>query len=103
MALKEKPFESKEPSDFQSHLEETLAATHIIDFMIVDQGSAYNAPNGRPLLKEMTVITSIYHLSMKFPTPAGVGFVKGCQYESRECYNRAVKNLRSPGTPRKLC
>ncbi|KAK1374920.1 hypothetical protein POM88_031113 [Heracleum sosnowskyi] len=28
---------------------------------------------------------------MKFPTPTGVGHVKGCQYDSRICYNQAMK------------
>lgn len=68
--------------------------------MIVDQSSAYNALIGRPLLKEMKVITSIYHLYMKFPTPTGVGCIKGCQYESRECYNRVVKGFEKSRNPK---
>lgn len=68
--------------------EDPLMATQVIQFMIVDQESAHNALLGRPFLKEMRVVTSIYHLSMKFPTPKGIGCVRGCQDDSRECYNK---------------
>ena len=37
-------------------------------------------------------MTSIYHLAMKFPTPMGVGCVKGCQYDSRKCYSKVMKS-----------
>ena len=37
-------------------------------------------------------MTSIYHLSMKFPTPNGVGCVRGCQADSRECYSKALRS-----------
>lgn len=73
--------------------EHSRTATQIVEFMVVNQGSAHNALIGRPLLKEMRVVTSIYHISMKFPTPERVGCVKGCQYESRECYGKAVKDF----------
>ncbi|KAK1399355.1 hypothetical protein POM88_009218 [Heracleum sosnowskyi] len=66
-------------------------ATQIVTFTVVDQPCAYNAIIGRPILKEMKVVTSVYHLTMKFPTPTGVGQVKGCQYDSRVCYNQAMK------------
>nr|XP_017228314.1 PREDICTED: uncharacterized protein LOC108203710 [Daucus carota subsp. sativus] len=42
----------------------------------------------------MRVVTSIYHLSMKFPTPGGIGIVRGCQYDSRECYLQSLKGFR---------
>ncbi|XP_060965552.1 uncharacterized protein LOC133034478 [Cannabis sativa] len=61
------------------------------DFAVIDQYSAYNAVIGRPILKEMKIVTSIYHLTMKFPTPARVGSVRGVQSDSGECYNAAVK------------
>ncbi|KAM6567025.1 hypothetical protein CsatA_026153 [Cannabis sativa] len=67
----------------------TLRTTHVVansmaDFAVIDQYSAYNVVIGRPILKEMKIVTSIYHLTMKFPTLAGVGSV-------RECYHAAVK------------
>jgi len=67
-------------------------ATQIAEFMVVDQQSTYNAIIGRPILKDMKIVTSIYHLCMKFPTPKGVGCVKGIQYEARECYSKALRN-----------
>ena len=36
-------------------------------------------------------IMFIYHLIMKFSTAKGTVYVKGCQYESRECYKKALK------------
>nr|XP_017225259.1 PREDICTED: uncharacterized protein LOC108201488 [Daucus carota subsp. sativus] len=70
------------------------AATQIAEFVIIDHPSAHNALMGRPLLKDMRIITSIYHLTLKFPTPGGVGCVKGSQYESRDCYGLSLKNFR---------
>nr|XP_017247956.1 PREDICTED: uncharacterized protein LOC108219166 [Daucus carota subsp. sativus] len=74
--------------------EGTCSATQVMDFMIVDHDSSHNAIIGRPLLKEMRVVTSIYHLSMKFPTPGGIGVVRGCQYDSRECYLQSLKGFK---------
>ncbi|XP_060968811.1 uncharacterized protein LOC133036284 [Cannabis sativa] len=68
-----------------------VTAKSMADFAVIDQYSAYNAMIGRPILKEMKIITSIYHLTMKFPTSAEVGSVRGVQADSRECYNTAVK------------
>ncbi|XP_063942768.1 uncharacterized protein LOC135150410 [Daucus carota subsp. sativus] len=74
--------------------EGTCSATQVMDFMIVDHDSSHNTIVGRPLLKEMRVVTSIYHLFMKFPTPGGIGIVRGCQYDSRECYLQSLKGFR---------
>ncbi|KAK1404553.1 hypothetical protein POM88_004158 [Heracleum sosnowskyi] len=74
-------------------------ATQIVTFTVVDQPCAYNAIIGRPILKEMKVVTSVYHLTMKFPTPTGVGQVKGCQYDSRVCYNQAMKGAEKLDVP----
>ena len=45
------------------------------DFLVIDQPSAFNAVLGRPSLRALKVITSIYHLLMKFPIPNSVGQV----------------------------
>ncbi|KAM6572506.1 hypothetical protein CsatA_016586 [Cannabis sativa] len=66
-----------------------VVAKSMADFAVIDQHSAYNAVIGRPILKEMKIVTSIYHLTMKFPTRAGVGSVQGVQSDSQECYNTA--------------
>uniref|UniRef100_A0A803P5N9 Uncharacterized protein n=1 Tax=Cannabis sativa TaxID=3483 RepID=A0A803P5N9_CANSA len=68
-----------------------VTAKSMADFAVIDQYSAYNAVIGCPILKEMKIVTSNDHLTMKFPTPVGVGSVRGVQSNSRECYNTALK------------
>ncbi|XP_058189301.1 uncharacterized protein LOC131306889 [Rhododendron vialii] len=46
--------------------------TRIIDFIVVDCPSAYNAILGRATLNKIGAIISTYHLMIKFPTPEGV-------------------------------
>ena len=41
--------------------------TQMVDFLLVDQPSAYNAIIGRPALNALRVVVSTYHLTMKFP------------------------------------
>lgn len=59
------------------------SATRLADFIAVDENISYNAILGRPILKDTKIITSIYYLTIKFPTPRGVGVVRGFQYDSR--------------------
>ena len=66
------------------------------DFLVIDQPSAFNVVLGNPSLRELRVITSIYHQLMKFPTPSGVGEVKGNQQEARQCYDQAVRTTSKP-------
>ena len=40
----------------------------------------------------MRAVTSIYHLCLKFPTPGGVGVIRGNQYEARMCYTTSVRS-----------
>ena len=44
-----------------------------VTFLVVDYLSAYNAILGRPTLNSWKVVTSTYHLMIKFPTDYGVG------------------------------
>lgn len=74
--------------------EGTLSGTQMMEFMVLDQESAHNAFIWHPLLKKMKVVTSIYHLTMKFPTPHGVGTVRGSQHDSGERYHKAIKGCR---------
>ena len=62
------------------------------DFLVIDQPSTFNAVLGKPSLRALKAITSIYHLLMKFPTPNGVGKVRGNQEEARRCYKQAVRS-----------
>ena len=68
----------------------------MLDFLVIDQPSAFNAVLGRPSLRALKAITSIYHLLMKFPTPNGVGQVRGNHEEARRCYNQAIRNASNP-------
>ena len=44
----------------------------MVDFLIMDQPSAYNTIISRPALNKMNVVALTYHLMMKFPTEEGV-------------------------------
>ncbi|XP_059428567.1 uncharacterized protein LOC132162341 [Corylus avellana] len=66
-------------------------STIMVDFLVVDRPSAYNAIIGRPSLNKLKAATSTYHLKMKFPTNEGVGEVKGDQVAARKCNNTSLK------------
>ncbi|XP_074339734.1 uncharacterized protein LOC141677626 [Apium graveolens] len=74
--------------------EGALSVTQMIDFKVLDQDSAHNVLVSRPWLRAFRVITSIHHLMIKFSTQNGVGSLRGSQYESRDCYHKAVKEFR---------
>ena len=57
-----------------------------VNFLVVDCSSSYNAIIGRLTLNSWKAATSIYHLSVKFPTEYGIGEVQGDQLAARECY-----------------
>ena len=60
--------------------------TKDVNFLMVDCSSSYNAIIERPTLNSWKVVTSTYHLLVKFPTEYGVGQVQGDQLAIRECY-----------------
>ncbi|XP_021598823.1 uncharacterized protein LOC110604823 [Manihot esculenta] len=57
--------------------------THYAVFLVVKLPLSYNAILGRPVLYDFEVVTSIRYLTMKFPTEAGVGVVRGRHEEAR--------------------
>ena len=63
----------------------------MVDFLVINQTSAFNAGLGRLSLKTLKAITRIYHFLMKFPTPK-----RGNQEEARRCYNQAVRSASKP-------
>lgn len=65
--------------------------TWAINFLVVDCPSAYNAILGRLGLNRFKVITSTYHLLMRFPMEKGIGEVRGDQVIARECYMASLK------------
>ena len=60
--------------------------TKEVTFLVVDYSSAYNAILGRPTLNSWKVVTSTYHLMIKFPMKYGVGELRGNQIAAQECY-----------------
>ena len=60
--------------------------TRDVTFLVVDYSSAYNTILGRPTLNLWKVVTSTYHLMIKFPTNYGAGELRGSQMAARECY-----------------
>ena len=65
--------------------------TQMVNFLLVDQPSAYNAIIGRPTLNALRTVVSTYHLAMKFPIGDLVGKVRGDQSESRQFYAMSTR------------
>lgn len=61
-----------------------------------DCPSAYNAILRRPMLNQMKVVTSTYHLLLHFLTEEGVREVMGDQVVARECYVALLKGDLNP-------
>ncbi|KAK3008068.1 hypothetical protein RJ639_013511 [Escallonia herrerae] len=68
-----------------------LQSVQTIDFLVVKVKSSYNGILGRTGLNKLRAVASTYHLAMKFPTPQGVGVVKGDQATARKCYMTSCK------------
>ncbi|XP_074356332.1 uncharacterized protein LOC141696038 [Apium graveolens] len=64
--------------------------THVIKFYVINAPSSYNGIIGRSALTMMQAITSISHLKIKFPTPTGVGEIKGDYGVAETCYNQGL-------------
>ncbi|XP_071906208.1 uncharacterized protein [Coffea arabica] len=62
-----------------------------VNFAVVKEPSSYNMILGRPTLNALRAICSTFHLSMKFPTPAGVAEVLGDPEVARACYIATLK------------
>ncbi|PKA56066.1 hypothetical protein AXF42_Ash015551 [Apostasia shenzhenica] len=57
-----------------------------IDFIIMDAPSGYNAILGRPAMAAFQMITSTYHLCVKFPTPFGIATIRGDKAGASKCF-----------------
>ncbi|XP_052209252.1 uncharacterized protein LOC127812766 [Diospyros lotus] len=57
-----------------------------LDFLVADVPSAYNMILGRSGLSALRAISSTYPMVLKFPTPGGIGKVRGDQRQARDCY-----------------
>ncbi|GKV29468.1 hypothetical protein SLEP1_g38394 [Rubroshorea leprosula] len=70
-----------------------------VTFLVVKMESAFNAILGRATLCELKAVISQPHLSMKFPTPQGVGVLKGNQKMARACYQDTFKKVELVAAP----
>ncbi|GKV04597.1 hypothetical protein SLEP1_g16740 [Rubroshorea leprosula] len=90
-----------EPDVMMPHADPFVAMVHIeprfrmasINFLVVKMESAFNAILGRVTLCELKAVISQPHLCMKFPTPQGVGVLKGNQKMARACYQDTFKKV----------
>ncbi|GKV19163.1 hypothetical protein SLEP1_g29457 [Rubroshorea leprosula] len=64
-----------------------------VTFLVVKMESAFNDILGRATLCELKAVISQPHLCMKFPTPQGVGVLKGKQKMARACYQATFKKV----------
>ncbi|KAI8559494.1 hypothetical protein RHMOL_Rhmol04G0178300 [Rhododendron molle] len=71
--------------------EEGSQITRMIDFIVVDCLSAYNAILGRTTLNKIRAIISTYHLMNKFLTPEGIACIRGDQKAAPECYVTSLR------------
>ena len=62
----------------------------MVNFLVVDQSSAYNAIIGRPLMKKTNMVSAVYCLIVKFSTPTGVEYIKADQATARQCHIQAI-------------
>ncbi|GMN60600.1 hypothetical protein TIFTF001_029691 [Ficus carica] len=67
--------------------------TRMVEFIIVDRPSVYNAILGRPTLNAIKAVVCTYHLAMKFPTEGVIGVFRGNQKGARKCYMEAVNKV----------
>ncbi|GKV02675.1 hypothetical protein SLEP1_g15073 [Rubroshorea leprosula] len=70
-----------------------------ITFLVMKMESAFNAILGRATLCELKAVISQSHLWMKFPTPQGVGVLKGNQKMARACYQDTFKKVELAAAP----
>ncbi|GKV43023.1 hypothetical protein SLEP1_g50365 [Rubroshorea leprosula] len=71
-----------------------------VSFLVVKMESTFNAILGRATLCELKAVISQPHLCMKFPTPQGVGMLKGNQKMTRACYQDTFKKVELAAAPR---
>jgi hypothetical protein len=68
-------------------------STVMVDFLVVDRPSAYNAIIGRPALNKLKSCNLDLPPHDEVPTEEGVGEVRGDQLAARRCYNISMKKV----------
>ncbi|GKV46501.1 hypothetical protein SLEP1_g53483 [Rubroshorea leprosula] len=71
-----------------------------VSFLVVKMESAFNAILERATPYELKAVISQPHLCIKFPTPQGVGVLKGNQKMARACYQDTFKKVKLAAAPR---
>lgn len=69
------------------------SATTLIDFLVVNKRYSYNAIIEFTTLDALHVVSAIYYLTLKFPTPMRWRVVKGDQETAWGCYCSPLKGL----------
>ena len=65
--------------------------TNEAEFLIVDQSSTYNAIIDWQLMKKTSMVTAVYCLTIKFPTPIGVEYVKANSTTAQQCHIQSLQ------------
>ena len=64
------------------------SVTKIVEFLVVDRLTSYNAIVGTPWLYSMRAIPLTFHLCLKFPTPHGIDTIEGDPKVSQVSFRR---------------
>ncbi|KAL0713123.1 hypothetical protein Bca4012_020101 [Brassica carinata] len=67
----------------------------IVEFLVVDRPTSYNAIVGTQWLNSMRVIPSTFHLCLKFLTPHGIKTIQGDRRISQACFAAELKRKNS--------
>jgi hypothetical protein len=70
----------------------------MVEFLVVDTHSSYNAILGRKTLNTIRAVISPAFLKIKFPTSNGIGEECGHQMMVRTCYAISIKSKNSDST-----
>ena len=65
--------------------------TTMVHFLVVDQPSAYNIILRRPLIKKINMVTTVYCLTVKFPTQIRIGYMRSNQKTASQCHLPSIK------------
>ena len=68
--------------------------TTMAEFLVLDKAPNYNAIIGRGTFNEIRAVISTCSLTIRFPTPHGIGEVRGNQVEARYCHFGVMKEVR---------
>ena len=62
-----------------------------VEFLVVDKPSTYNVIIGQPFMKKTSMVTTMYYLTIKFPTPMRIKYVKANQTTTQKCHIQSLQ------------